>query len=156
MRHLLFIMFFFSLTVTAQDFSEPSITIKHGACYGSCPIYTMTLFPDGAYFWVGEMYVGKEGFHRGKLTPQAFERAMQVLSDAHYLEFKNEYSEEKDGCKEVWTDNPTIVIHVQLASSTKEISHNYGCRGFNKEKELKKLEAQLGEILETKKYESKR
>jgi hypothetical protein len=151
MRVLIILVFILPVFVVAQEQQTQSITIKRDACDGSCPTYSMTVFADGTYFWLGEENVAKKGYLYGKFQVNKYEQAMQVLNAAKYQEYRDRYHFKEDGCKEVWTDNPAVHILVKTLSSTKEISYYHGCRGFTKESELHKLEKKIDEIFETNK-----
>jgi hypothetical protein len=113
----------------------------------------MTLFSDGDYIWEGLNHVSRRGVHRGRLASAVFPRALAELESARYRELKDSYVYGAgDGCREDWTDNPTIRIFIQKNGSSKEILHNHGCRGFSREKELIALEDRLDEILGLKRW----
>jgi hypothetical protein len=149
MRFAIALIFFLSFSARSGESNEASISIARSGCYGTCPQYTITLFPDGVYFWFGEMHVNMEGYIRGNIKPESFQKAKQALEEARYLEFKERYFIKEDGCKEVWSDNPGVTIRVQTASFVKVIQHYHGCRGFSREDELVHLEDLLDKILKT-------
>lgn len=155
MRILLLFLIILPISLGAKETQQSSITLKRSACYGLCPTYSMTVFSDGVYFWVGEENVAAKGYFYGKFSPSVFERAMQLLNDAKYLKFKDRYFLASDGCKQIATDNPTVSIEIQIASTLKKILHYQGCREFSGEDELLKLEKQIDEIFETDKWISR-
>ena len=146
MRFLLILTALLPIASFAQDL-QPSISMRRGGCFGTCPAYVMTVLPDETYLWNGKMYVARKGAFRGQLRAGTFKDAMRLLNDAHYLEFRDKYFSPEDGCKEFWTDLPTVIIHVQTSSASKEIQHYHGCRGFPREAELDALESQLQTII---------
>ena len=42
-----------------------SVSLRQGACFGTCPVFTLTLAPDGALTYDGQQYAPFRGLHRG-------------------------------------------------------------------------------------------
>lgn len=131
--------------------AEPSsISIERSGCYGTCPAYVMTVDAEGSYVWEGRRYVKRLGVQRGRFDPKVFVRALKALQGVQYMKFRDSYvSRELDGCKEEWTDNPSVSIRIETTAGSKTIRHYLGCRGFPGETELLKVEDQLDEIFGT-------
>jgi hypothetical protein len=137
----------FGLLVTTAGWAEggPRITIEKFGCFGVCPSYTLTVYPDDRYAWDGDRYVGVAGVSEGELAAGTFKGAMLRLESVRYREFADSYNR-PDECPEFWTDNPATLITVVDAVGTKKISHYAGCRGFAREVELKALEDSLDRL----------
>ncbi len=58
--------------------------LSEGPRLGSCPVYDMTLHPNGAYILNGERFVKDAGVTEGKLTPDTWKNAEKLLSDASF------------------------------------------------------------------------
>ena len=82
---------------------------------------------------------------------RTYAAAMELLGDARYLEFKDSYASDSE-C-EVWaTDNSTVIIVVEDASSRKKITHYRGCQGFARQDALTQLEENMDKVLRTREF----
>jgi hypothetical protein len=45
------------------------ITLERGMCFGTCPVYSVSLFGNGTIAWMGEMYVEAAGNRTDSLDP---------------------------------------------------------------------------------------
>jgi hypothetical protein len=80
------------------------------------------------------------------MSEKAYLAAMQLLRDARYLEFKDDYDGDDD-CK-IWaTDGWGTTIAVADALHSKTIRHYSGCEGFEGQERLSQLEDDLIKIL---------
>ncbi|WP_417481262.1 DUF6438 domain-containing protein [Maricaulis sp.] len=55
------------------------IEIAEGACYGFCPIYTITITPDERYQLNGERFTRHDGRSSGVLEAGSFARIAEIL-----------------------------------------------------------------------------
>lgn len=46
----------------------PILEIQHGGCYGTCPIYTLSLYNDRLVRYHGKRFVEQEGVYKGYLS----------------------------------------------------------------------------------------
>lgn len=124
------------------------VVFQRSACFGTCPVYTISVFANGDFVFEGLAHVRFQGIYRGRFDADIFPRLLAALDAAHYNEFNDHYVYgEDDGCKEYLTDHPSVRILVQRSGSIKEIWHYRGCRGFAREAELVALEDKLQEIV---------
>ncbi len=49
------------LPAAAQENSQPVITLERTACFGACPVYTLSIYADGTVVYNGERFVDVEG-----------------------------------------------------------------------------------------------
>ncbi|WP_417494610.1 DUF6438 domain-containing protein [Maricaulis sp.] len=69
-------------TTSTGTVSEPrwtQIEIAEGACYGFCPIYTITITPDDRYQLIGERFTRHDGASSGTLAAGSFQRIAEIL-----------------------------------------------------------------------------
>ena len=48
-----------------------SISLERTACYGTCPVYTLTIYADGKVAYKGENHIEQIGLYSGQLEKQA-------------------------------------------------------------------------------------
>jgi hypothetical protein len=75
--------------MTAQK-NDPVIVLTEGACEATCPIYAMTLHPDGSYVLHAEKFVKSPGVHEGQLGEAAWAKAEATLEDIKFWTLKPE------------------------------------------------------------------
>ena len=127
--------------VTAQK-DDAVIVLSEGACLGPCPVYDMTLHPDGAYVLNGVRFVKDAGVTEGKFAPDTFDDAEKILSDAGFWSLKPKQTMETlPNCH---NDAPTAKVTWRTAEGKeKTVEYNAGC-GIQ---EMQQLVANLRETL---------
>jgi hypothetical protein len=130
----------------------PSVSIRRSACYGRCPEYQFTLYSNGQYAWEGRAHVAVNGAARGRMGEGVYTAAMRLLTDARYLEFRDDYGNGPE-CEQGWeTDHSTVTIVVTDPAHPKTISHYTGCIGFKRQEALMQLEDNLDEVFKTRRF----
>jgi hypothetical protein len=99
------------------------IELERTACFGACPIYTVTLFRDGKARYHGEGFVKNEGDFTGRIHISQFGRLCFLLERLGFSEFEREYSAP-------WTCSPTVYLRVWRAGEAEPIVvKDYGSYG---------------------------
>jgi hypothetical protein len=137
---------------TSPNVTGRSISIERSSCYGRCPVYRFTMYSNGEYVWQGRAHVSVVGVRRGWMGARTFAKAMQLLTDSGYLDFKDSYQSGGGECEIFATDNPTVVIVVADPVHPKRITHYLGCTGFARQEVLTELEDNLDAVFETRKF----
>ena len=107
--------------ITAAADAITEIGLSRGMCYGTCPVYTVTLRRDGTARYMGEMFVSLPGAQEAPLDPGAFADLALAVT---YLD----YGSLDDGYTELVTCQPTSDSWVVRGGETKGVS-NYGMAG---------------------------
>jgi hypothetical protein len=112
--------------VTQAQADNPVIAISEGACLGPCPVYEMTLRPDGSYILHGARFVKTSGVSEGKLGEKAWTRAQGVLEAAGFWTLQPVQTlETLPNCQ---TDAPTVKVTWRTAEGKeKTVTYNAGC-----------------------------
>jgi hypothetical protein len=105
------------------------ITFGTTECFGTCPVYTVSLDQAGAVKFNGEMHVAKTGESEKTVSAAAAAEVYETLLAADYFELNDEYRDEADGCERIRTDSPTHNWSVEHDGQTKKLSHYLGCEG---------------------------
>jgi hypothetical protein len=86
MRRLALLLAACSLTACASTVSGPAATspwsaieIAEGACFGTCPIYSIRITPDDHFKLRGTRFTRQDGTREGALAPGAFQRITAIL-----------------------------------------------------------------------------
>jgi hypothetical protein len=107
------------MPAAAQD-GEVAVTLHRGACFGSCPVYSVTIYTDGTVVFVGERFVEAEGTHTTTIEPEVVQQLVEGFEAAGYFEWEDEYTEM------TVSDLPTIITSVTRDGETKQITRYTG------------------------------
>jgi hypothetical protein len=97
-----------------QTLPFEAIELERTACFGFCPIYTVTLFRDGKARYHGEAFVKNEGDFTGAIFISEFGRLCYLLEHLRFCEFEPEYTAP-------WTCSPTVYLRVWRAGEAEPI-----------------------------------
>ena len=106
------------------------ISIKRGACFGTCPIYLISISSDRSGTYHGKKFVEKTGKIEFKLSEEEINSILQKANEINYCQLEDEYFERI-------SDLPRTYIQI----FDKKILDYYGAP-----KELKELEKLIDNI----------
>lgn len=66
------------------------VSLERGACYGTCPVYKVTLKRDGTAIYEGKRFVERQGTYTGNIY--SFDRLAQFIEAEGYFKLKDDYS----------------------------------------------------------------
>jgi len=101
--------------------SDAVITLERTACFGTCPIYTVTLHGDGRVDWNGEKFVAKIGPASKRIDADAVAALLQEIERAGFWQWPDRWE-----CAAIATDSPSAYITVKTATRTRRIEHYHG------------------------------
>ncbi|MEO8606553.1 MAG: DUF6438 domain-containing protein [Chloroflexota bacterium] len=108
-------------SVNAQDSaSNVAITLERTACFGTCPVYTITILEDGTVNYEGQDFVDVTGKQTSELTPETVKQMVAAFEKAGYFDWKETYD------TQIVTDLPTVMTSVTLDGKIHSISHYMG------------------------------
>ena len=95
----LFLFSLLSLTVACNgtktaksvmiDTSYAQVELRQGGCFGTCPVYNLTITPSGEAVYLGKRYAPYKGLHDGKLQADSLKafnaQVSEVLAKADNL-----------------------------------------------------------------------
>ncbi len=113
---LLFMAAFGIIAVTAQDgTSEVVITLERTACFGSCPVYTITILEDGTVQYEGDRNVTATGYQVSEISPETVAAMVAAFEDAGYFGWDDAYD------TQTVSDLPTVITSVTSDGTTQRI-----------------------------------
>jgi hypothetical protein len=119
-------------------------SLERTACYGTCPIYTVTVHTDGTVEYQGKRFVKVMGPQVAKLSPDQVKALREAFAQAKYFELKGTFD-----CLQM-TDLPWAITRYREAGKERSIRHYFGCRGAPEA--LKTLERRIDEIVGTERW----
>ena len=143
--------------------ADSAITLKRGACYGSCPDYAVTIHGNGLVeFDTGDdhfagtaaqvhlEYNGHNvllpGRHTARIDPAKFKQLLDRFRSAHFFGLKDEYTASV-------TDNPTQELTVRVGGRSKSVVDYVGTMA-GMPSEVRDLEDAVDKLADTARWVS--
>ena len=121
------------------------IRLERTMCYGTCPVYNVTVDKEGNVKYEGEMYVYRSGKHQWKISNKKVKQLSDLIET---FGFKSFVYKPDNG---FITDQPSCITTVKYCDGdSREIDHYYG--DILLDDSLTNFEKQLERIIGTKKY----
>jgi len=77
-------------TPEATD-AEVAVTLQRDACFGACPVYSVTIYTDGTVVYNGERFVEVEGEQTTTIEPKVVQQLVEGFAEAGYFDWDDEY-----------------------------------------------------------------
>jgi len=135
-------IFLFSCTTQKTNSKYSKIEYEAGACFGSCPIFTMTINPDRTAVLEAEHFNFSKDFSKGEFSKPREGTFKATIKEADYnklvtllnnLDVKN--LKDKYGSRNV-TDLPTSYLRINFTDGTSKNVEDYGKNGSEKLREV--------------------
>ncbi|SFN07752.1 hypothetical protein SAMN05421594_0847 [Chryseobacterium oleae] len=132
------LIFLFSCTTQKTESQYSKIEYQAGACFGSCPIFTMTINPDRTAILEAEHFNFSKDFSKGEFSKPREGTFKAVIKEADYnklvsllngLDVKN--LQDKYGSRNI-TDLSTSYLRINFTDGTSKNVEDYGKRGSEK------------------------
>lgn len=105
-----------------------SITYETGACFGACPVYSVTVRPDGSGVFTGKRFTAVTGEREFKLSPAQYAAFAARIAPYRPARGETRYSPGEKGCEHAATDLPSVDITWRRAiGDSQKLSYYFGC-----------------------------
>ena len=108
------ISFFIVYELSKEGDKRPILDIKKTMCFGTCPVYSATIYDDGTVSYDGEMYVDKKGHDKFKLSTGQTSSLKSMINALNVNDLKDEY----DGNI---TDLPSTLLTFYLPNQNNQV-----------------------------------
>jgi acetamidase/formamidase len=132
--------------------NDDLITLSRTACFGTCPIYTVTITSDGVVTFNGERFVKNAGLAQGRIDKSAFRDLVREFEKLDYFKLPDEFVPGTKVCPKTITDMPSANTSIRLNGKTKRVAHYRGCGDSGVLARLTALENKIDEVAETEKW----
>lgn len=114
--------------VTTARTGDPVVVMTEGECDQTCPVYDMTLHPDGSYLLNGVRFVKTPGVSEGRLDASAWTAAETALEQASFWALEpDQTTSVQPSCV---SGAPKVTIMARNAEGKqKTLSYKPGCGG---------------------------
>jgi hypothetical protein len=101
-----------------------TITLAVGPCFGFCPVYSVSVAPDGAVRFEGERHTTVVGVREKTVSPQAYQAVARSLAPWRPASGTSAQTE----CERRASDLPTYtVVWTDGAGERTTLNHDGGC-----------------------------
>lgn len=125
----------------------PAVTLERTPCFGTCPVYQVTISRAGTVRFVGKQHVSHQGEATAEIPAARVDSLMGALKAGGYFGFADAYVMDAPACGQYATDSPTVITSASDADRSKTIRHDYGCAGAPPE--LARLERLIDDVAGT-------
>jgi hypothetical protein len=122
------------------------ITLDRRACFGECPVYTVSIDAPGTVIYEGDRFVRVVGRQTDRIPPARVAELVAAAERIGFFELRDQYLtiRNPDGTEFSITDGPTTFVTLTRDGRTKRIEHYLGAPAG-----LRALERQIDEIAGT-------
>lgn len=105
-----------------------SIRYETGPCHGRCPVYTVTVRPDGSGVFEGRQFTAVTGERAFRLTPAQYAAFAAKLAPWRPESGQVRYAPGEKNCPRVATDMPSVdVTWTRAIGDSQQLHVYYGC-----------------------------
>jgi hypothetical protein len=138
-------IFLFSCTSQKQNSTYSAIEYEAGACFGSCPIFKLTINPDrtaileaehfnfSKEFSKSEFDSPREGTFKATIKEADYNKLIALLDGLNVKSLNDKY-----GSRNI-TDLPTSYLRIKFTDGTVKNVEDYGKRGTEKLSQIYKF-----------------
>ncbi|MGD8781393.1 MAG: DUF6438 domain-containing protein [Ignavibacteria bacterium] len=121
----------FKKEITSSN-NSAIITLERTACFGTCPIYSLSIYENGKTKYFGLEYVEQTGLHQSNISESDLNFLVSFALDNGYSDLQNEYrtiiDTAEDGTPIVLTvsDLPTKITSLVINGNRKIVENYFG------------------------------
>jgi acetamidase/formamidase len=135
-----------------QKGGDDAITLERTACFGTCPMYTVTVTSDGTVTFNGARFTKTTGVAKGKISREEFRQLVAEFEKINYFALPDAYAPGTPVCPQRITDMPSANTSIRLKGKAKSVAHYYGCGDSGPLVKLTALEKKIDEVAGTQKW----
>ena len=128
----------------------PVVTLERTPCFGSCPVYRVTISRSGLVHYQGKRFVADSGADSARISADSVAGLLKELQQSGYFEFDERYVSGAPACGLYATDLPSAMTSVDDGNRSKHIQHDHGCS--DAPKALAGLEKRIDEVAGTSRW----
>jgi hypothetical protein len=124
--------------------NQDGVTLERGPCFGTCPVYSVTIARTGAIRFEGRRFVADSGLSTASVPRERVDSLLAELEAGGYFDLADSYRSGDAVCTRYATDLPTVITEVRSRGRVKRVEHDRGCA--DAPKALSDLEARIDEV----------
>ncbi|MEX0300040.1 MAG: DUF6438 domain-containing protein [Kordiimonas sp.] len=119
------------------------LELRYGPCFGTCPVFSVTLNQNGSLVYEGDRFVTVTGRERRQIGAGAFEEVVRLIESLPETELVDPLQ-----CPRRHTDAKTVRGNLKFANRDIDIMHYYGCGGYEYRRRQVQLIREITDILQ--------
>ena len=136
---------------SAKRKTGDSITLERTACFGTCPIYDVTIAADGTVSFQGQRFTRLQSA-TGRISRRAFRKLVREFERIKYFSLPDDFTPGTKNCPNMITDMPSANTSIYLKGKSKAVSHYHGCGNSGVLAKLTALENKIDQVAGTQKW----
>jgi hypothetical protein len=128
----------------AYDPQSVVIRLERGPCYGTCPVYGVTLYGDGTVRYDGKDHVRIRGSQTAVIAPDTVRSLVEEIERCGFFSLNDAYTQVSIA------DAPSAVVYVAADGKKKQVRHYLD--DFKAPKSLETLENRIDEVSGTRRW----
>lgn len=105
-----------------------SITYETGPCFGACPVYTVTVRPDGTGVFTGKRFTAVTGERAFTLTRAQYDAFAAAIAPYRPASGEVRYAPGEPRCTQAATDMPSVDIRwTRAIGDSQGLYYYFGC-----------------------------
>lgn len=128
------------------------ITIGRTMCYGTCPVYSLTIDHTGKVGYEGKDFVKVVGQAEATISNEQLLTLINAFVERNYWEYLDSYNKGPECVDGFVTDNPDVITSITMNGKTKSVRHYHGCEGFSGKGWLLELEKLIDRTVNVKQW----
>jgi hypothetical protein len=114
--------FFFATALVHAESPITTIVLERTACFGTCPVYVLTVHSSGVVEFTGTKNVKATGPQTGKISAANFAKLVKKIGEIDFFSLRDRYDgKNPDGTGSTVTDLPTRKTTVTRGDETKTV-----------------------------------
>jgi Domain of unknown function (DUF6438) len=111
----------------ARDDATQVVSLERTPCFGSCPVYRVTISRGGMVHFEGTRFVAHVGADSAQIAKPAVDSLLAELDRGGFYDLEKQYVAGVSGCGLYATDLPGAITSVDDGSRSKRVQHDRGC-----------------------------
>ena len=127
MRTVSFLAAFFLASAFVRAESPiTKIVLERTPCFGTCPVYTLTVHSSGVVEFAGTNHVKTKGAQTGRISAANFAKLAKKIEEIDFFGLRDRYDgKNPDGSGSSVTDLPTRKTTVTRGDETKTVANYF-------------------------------
>lgn len=113
---------------TPRPMETDAIRYETGPCFGACPVYAVTVHPDGSGVFEGRRFTAVTGTRSFHATPAQVAAFAARLAPYRPASGERRYAPGEANCRNAATDMPSVTVRwTRAAGDSQSLYFYFGC-----------------------------
>jgi hypothetical protein len=105
------------------------VVLERGPCYGTCPVYAVTVRGDGTILLDARRHLDTTGTIERRVPGAEVAALMRLMEESGFFGLEASYTLNRFACRPYVTDAALVVIEARVGARHKRVEHDLGCGG---------------------------